>query len=352
MPAVLDEALVHGDQEAGGSPPRGPCHILHRLVFDAVIVGEELGQEGDWIWVCLTVLWERWFPDQPSFEMLDEKMQRGYKLLAANDEAGAAHSWLDTWRDVLVLADRLNLRTVEDFDERFGGTQSVFNWVQDMPDTLWNVGLGNEELLRKRITFCETFLRQFAVDSNLTVENMRRSIAETYVALGDTDKADALFQQWLEADPQWGWGWIGWADCYWTSYVGRKDAEAAERILRRGLAVREVRDRHDLLERLGDLRCDTEAEPVSGAVRHSIEVSPSGRAAKLRTSVCFGETGLPLEQLSGALDTLRASHRVSRGDAADQGPTRPLHSENGKIGRNAPCPCGSGKKYKKCCGRT
>ncbi len=22
-----------------------------------------------------------------------------------------------------------------------------------------------------------------------------------------------------------------------------------------------------------------------------------------------------------------------------------------KVGRNAPCPCGSGKKYKKCCGR-
>ena len=23
----------------------------------------------------------------------------------------------------------------------------------------------------------------------------------------------------------------------------------------------------------------------------------------------------------------------------------------GKVGRNEPCPCGSGKKYKKCCGR-
>ena len=23
---------------------------------------------------------------------------------------------------------------------------------------------------------------------------------------------------------------------------------------------------------------------------------------------------------------------------------------NVKVGRNAPCPCGSGKKYKKCCG--
>ena len=26
--------------------------------------------------------------------------------------------------------------------------------------------------------------------------------------------------------------------------------------------------------------------------------------------------------------------------------------ETPKVGRNAPCPCGSGKKFKKCCGRT
>ncbi|MBW2373532.1 MAG: SEC-C domain-containing protein, partial [Deltaproteobacteria bacterium] len=25
-------------------------------------------------------------------------------------------------------------------------------------------------------------------------------------------------------------------------------------------------------------------------------------------------------------------------------------SRPGKVGRNDPCPCGSGKKYKKCCG--
>ncbi|WP_280549637.1 PBPRA1643 family SWIM/SEC-C metal-binding motif protein [Halomonas sp. 11-S5] len=29
-------------------------------------------------------------------------------------------------------------------------------------------------------------------------------------------------------------------------------------------------------------------------------------------------------------------------------PSSPSVSE--KVGRNAPCPCGSGKKYKKCCG--
>ena len=29
-----------------------------------------------------------------------------------------------------------------------------------------------------------------------------------------------------------------------------------------------------------------------------------------------------------------------------------LHREAPKAGRNDPCPCGSGKKYKNCCGRT
>lgn len=28
-----------------------------------------------------------------------------------------------------------------------------------------------------------------------------------------------------------------------------------------------------------------------------------------------------------------------------------VHNENRKVGRNDPCPCGSGKKFKQCCGR-
>jgi SWIM/SEC-C metal-binding protein len=29
---------------------------------------------------------------------------------------------------------------------------------------------------------------------------------------------------------------------------------------------------------------------------------------------------------------------------------KPIETQN-KVGRNDPCPCGSGKKYKKCCGK-
>jgi preprotein translocase subunit SecA len=32
-------------------------------------------------------------------------------------------------------------------------------------------------------------------------------------------------------------------------------------------------------------------------------------------------------------------------------PVEPIHAHKKEVGRNDPCPCGSGKKYKKCCGK-
>ena len=32
-------------------------------------------------------------------------------------------------------------------------------------------------------------------------------------------------------------------------------------------------------------------------------------------------------------------------------PQKPVVREGAKVGRNDPCPCDSGKKYKKCCGK-
>jgi uncharacterized protein YecA (UPF0149 family) len=29
-----------------------------------------------------------------------------------------------------------------------------------------------------------------------------------------------------------------------------------------------------------------------------------------------------------------------------------IHRQKAKVGRNEPCPCGSGRKYKKCCGQS
>ena len=42
-------------------------------------------------------------------------------------------------------------------------------------------------------------------------------------------------------------------------------------------------------------------------------------------------------------DYIRALYPIRREHALD------IETQEAKIGRNDPCPCGSGKKYKKCC---
>jgi uncharacterized protein YecA (UPF0149 family) len=47
---------------------------------------------------------------------------------------------------------------------------------------------------------------------------------------------------------------------------------------------------------------------------------------------------------------LRSVQRLLGERAASQRPQAPVVNSAPKVGRNDPCPCGSGKKYKKCCG--
>ena len=55
----------------------------------------------------------------------------------------------------------------------------------------------------------------------------------------------------------------------------------------------------------------------------------------------------PIEQPKPAVDTAQLSTNA----AESSGPVRPMPKANKTPGRNDPCPCGSGKKYKNCCGK-
>jgi preprotein translocase subunit SecA len=52
-------------------------------------------------------------------------------------------------------------------------------------------------------------------------------------------------------------------------------------------------------------------------------------------------------QRRAALDATQQAQMAEEGESAVQTIVR----AQPKVGRNDPCPCGSGKKYKKCCGR-
>ena len=172
-----------------------------------------------------------------------------------------------------------------------------------MESELWNAGLEDRQFLTARITVCEEGLRRFHVEEDLMTENRRRALAESYYELGARKEAEALYRGWLHLDPRWGWGWIGWSDGYGITRTKLQDWQRAEQILREGLAVDQVRDRLDILERLADV-CEQQGR--------------KSEATELRKE-------------------------AKRSVTATRVPRQ-------KIGRNEPCPCGSGKKFKKCCG--
>lgn len=303
------------------------------------------GLESDWIWICVATLWRRWFPDQPSFEELDDKMQAGYELLKSSGAVAACRIWLEAWNDVLRLMDKAGIESIEEFDERCRGTQSLFNWIQDLESELWNAGLDDRQFLSARIALCEEGLRRFPSDDALLLENRRRALAESNFELGEVEKAEALYREWLAADPCWGWGWIGWSDCYRFTRTEQVDLSRCEQILREGFAIAEVRDRTDIADRLADVCAeqgrDEEAKEFrrqsrATTVEVSRTVSSAGKVLRRKSQVNFGGAGLPLSKLSNVAGMLRAT------------PLTPVTRQ--KVGRNEPCPCGSGKKFKKCCG--
>ena len=71
----------------------------------------------------------------------------------------------------------------------------------------------------------------------------------------------------------------------------------------------------------------------------TVKVAPD--TVQVRRAFDFGDEGLPLEELLDPVESSRSARSI--GDRSFE--------EQRKTGRNEPCPCGSGKKFKKCCAR-
>ena len=308
------------------------------------------------MWLCLLELWRRWWPERVCVEFLADKIQAGYDALERREATAGTTIWLDAWSDVARLCDLTGIDSIREFDDRFSMYQSLFNWSQDLEDALWNGGLEDPELLRARIAVCKDALQRFPDESELMVENRRRALAESHFELGETDTAEALFEQWLAADPPWGWGWIGWADLHFFTNNRLKDYSRAEELLRRGYSTPGVRDREDIADRLVVLYGETgrheeadtfaaEAKRISRStsgvsVRRTVVLQDAGDRAVVRdtATATFDSERFPLDRLTEIVEALDAAK-------PSIGPRRAT-----KVGRNDPCPCGSGRKYKKCCG--
>jgi tetratricopeptide (TPR) repeat protein len=263
-----------------------------------------------WVWICLDALWRRWFPEIPSFEILDDKIHAGYERYYSGDLTGACTIWVDAWNDVPRLCDRGSIRSISEFDDRFKGTHFLSDWIQELEIELWNADFDDQPFLNARIAVCEEVLRRFdlEMDDDLIAENLRHALAESYFELGEAAKADELYRTWLDKDPQWGWGWIGWSDCYRFNRRKFKDLHKAEELLLQGFSIAGMRDFEDLADRLAELYEKTgrvgegkkirrQIELISPRLEHEVEIVQKGNVVRHKSIVDFGEEGLPLSEL-------------------------------------------------------
>mgnify|MGYP001678291959 FL=1 len=119
-------------------------------------------------------------------------------------------------------------------------------------------------------------------------------------------------------------------DNHWMEHLDRMD------MLREGINLRAYGQRNPLVE------YKIEALDMFEAMEAAIQTD----IAKLmyRVSIVTQEQ----QQLQDRLQTARASHGEE--SEAAEAKKKPVRNKS-DVGRNDPCPCGSGKKYKNCCGR-
>ncbi len=242
-----------------------------------------------------------------SLKALNDLMQEGYKLSMDGRAAAACDVWMRLWEGIEREMDERGVATVERFDPIFDGEQLIVNWGPSFEMELYNAALANGDYARMRIAFCGAYLARMSDPNDENGLNMRRAIAEAHYKLGESREGEAVFRTLTEEHPTWAWGWIGWAEQYGSfGEPDNRDPRRGIDILTQALRVAGLEERDAVMERLQDLYLEAGMTKEAEAV---------GAAARPRP-----------------------------------GSARPATAQAGKPGRNDPCPCGSGKKYKKCCG--
>ncbi len=93
-----------------------------------------------------------------------------------------------------------------------------------------------------------------------------------------------------------------------------------------------------------DLKSNIADEAIKGVFRVVIEQGPPDAQGN-------GLAGQSFEPIpSGEMIPQPSRPREVRTNRDDEEPAKPVHRDQRKVGRNELCPCGSGKKYKKCHG--
>jgi uncharacterized protein YecA (UPF0149 family) len=253
---------------------------------------------------------------------LNNQMQEGYKLSMAGKTKEAVDVWQEFWHNIKDAMNSYQIEFIEDIDKFFHGQQSIFNWVMDFEMELTKAARNEKAYNQSKIEFCTDYIAKSRDKNKYNILVLKQEIAAAHFELGKIDKGEELFRKYLDEHPTSGWGWIKWSDQYGVfAEKHNKDEKKAIQILKQALEVDGLEDQIDVMERLEELYTKLEMTHESIELRQKIN-------EKQKQSNNYVKEWKKPEKPFGKVPPVKIP----------------------KVGRNDPCPCGSGKKLKKCCG--
>lgn len=225
-----------------------------------------------------------------------QSIKSGYKEFASGSTSEATKIWLPAWNAAQNLLIQGNYKTEKEILDLFG--EIFLNWFFDFDIALMESGMHSERLDFNRYVL--------TIPDYLDQDNPRLNVAESLADLNRYEEAESMLSKWLEEEPLWSGGWTCWANIL----LDEKRKDKALEIIERGMKA------------LEDSAKDVDLQffyPNAERVYRRLE--KADRAVYCANK--YREMTLKAKALYESL----------------------------KVGRNDPCTCGSGKKYKKCCGR-
>jgi hypothetical protein len=218
------------------------------------------GFDADFPWMAADVLWRRLAPDKVSTEQLDDWMQDGYDLIEKRDEAGGCRLWLKVW-DHLKPRFTKDMRTLKSTDSVFQGSQSLFNWCQDVEMELANAAIDDKAFHDHRIVYCREFCEYFPDENDgkdSIVRHMRQAVGESLFLSGKVEEAEREFRTLAEQHPDDPWTYIKWGDLYQRGYDAAdinpfEDSGRAEALYRKALEI-DPQEEETVQQRLRELK--------------------------------------------------------------------------------------------------
>jgi len=266
----------------------------------------------DFIWMACCELWKRLVPDRMAVEHLSDQFVDKLDEMARLEEKKKWRRLVQIGEDAfeLIRPHIIELtphgyRLKEEFYEKFreAALYDVDGFLEDLLFDLASVG---EHV--KVLEIAQMLAAAFGDDVFLDHK------AQSLFALGRTEEGEQCFQRMITRNPDNVWFAIHAGDCFLE--YGEKDYP-------------KVRSYY------------LKAVDIAKATSHLPGAEDELGVAYERLISLANDEGKPKD----------AAYYKSLLDAVQVNPSNGVIARGVKVGRNDPCPCGSGKKYKKCCGR-